>query len=47
MLCVRCGGKGYYLLINGFPGIHNKGEIVFCGECEKGFNYTFEIEDHG
>ena len=41
MLCVRCGGKGFYLLMQGFPGDKNpKGEIVACDECEKGFKYS-------
>jgi len=41
MLCVRCGGKGFYLLLQGFPTDKNpKGEIVACNECEKGFKYS-------
>lgn len=41
MLCVRCAGKGFYLLLQGFPTDKNpKGEIVACDECEKGFKYS-------
>ncbi len=49
MLCVRCGGKGFYLLMYGFPSNNNgKGEIVACDECEKGFKYSMlGIDDHG
>jgi len=36
ILCVTCGGKGYYLLMNYWT---DKGEIVNCEECEKGFRY--------
>ena len=44
-LCVRCGGKGFYLLVT--VGNH-KGELVFCGECEDGFKYSKALkEDHG
>ena len=40
-LCVTCGGKGYYLLMQGFPTDKNaKGEIVFCEICEQGFKYS-------
>jgi len=49
MLCVKCGGKGYYLLMIGFPDKtdpHKKGEIVSC-DCEEGFNYSKTLEDHG
>jgi len=47
MVCVSCGGKGFYLLIQGFPTIHNKGEIVAC-ECEDGFKYSkMLVEDYG
>jgi len=35
VLCVECGGKGFYLLLQ-FG--NSKGEIVNC-ECEKGFKY--------
>jgi len=34
-LCVNCGGKGFYLLIE--YGNH-KGELIGC-DCEKGFKY--------
>jgi len=40
-LCVTCGGKGFYLLMHGFPNkrdLHRKGEIVSCN-CEDGFKY--------
>ena len=49
MLCVSCGGKGFYLLLHGFPGDHNApGEIVACNECEKGFKYSkLGIDEHG
>jgi len=44
VLCVECGGKGFYLLIqNG----NTKGELVGC-ECEKGFKYfKGELNNHG
>jgi len=45
MLCVSCGGKGFYLLVT--VG-NKKGELVFCGECEDGFKYSKMLkEDHG
>ncbi len=51
MLCVKCGGKGYYLLMIGFPDKtdpHKKGEIVGCEMCEKGFKYLqLGKDDHG
>jgi len=49
MLCVSCGGKGFYLLMQGFPGDNNaSGEIVACDECEKGFKYSQLSDDkHG
>ena len=48
-LCVSCGGKGYYLLIQGIPGINKpKGVITPCEECEDGFKYSKSlVEDHG
>lgn len=52
MLCVSCGGKGYYLLMHGFPdpknprAIKGNGEIVSC-DCEKGFNYFEDKIEHG
>ena len=49
MVCVRCGSKGFYLLMQGFPGDNNaSGEIVACDECEKGFKYSQLSDDkHG
>jgi len=39
-LCVTCGGKGFYLLMQGFPTDKNpKGDFVFCEDCEDGFKY--------
>lgn len=48
-LCVSCGGKGFYLLIQGVPGICKPiGEIQPCDECEDGFKYkNLLVEDHG
>jgi len=45
ILCVECGGKGFYLLIqNG----NTKGELVNCEYCEKGFKYIKrELKDYG
>jgi len=48
-LCVECGGKGFYLLMQGFPNPLNtnrQGEIVAC-ECENGFKYSKMIKEHG
>jgi len=36
ILCVECGGKGFYLLVH--VG-NKKGEIVSCEMCEEGFKY--------
>lgn len=36
VLCVSCGGKGFYLEI---VGMDTKGELVSCLDCEKGFRY--------
>jgi len=36
ILCVSCGGKGFYLLMHFGT---NKGEFVSCEMCEKGFKY--------
>ena len=49
MLCVSWGGKGFYLLMQGFPTDKNaKGDFVFCDECEDGFKYSqMIIKDHG
>jgi len=44
-LCITCGGKGFYLLMHGFPdpknprSITGKGEIIPC-DCEDGFKYS-------
>ena len=50
MLCVNCGGKGFYLLMQGFPSKSlrgRQGEIVACN-CEKGFKYSqLGIDDNG
>jgi len=46
MLCVTCGGNGYFLEIQGFPTIHNKGVLMPC-ECENGYKYTKFIDEHG
>ena len=47
MLCVTCGGKGYYLEMIGFPDKtdpNRKGVIVPC-DCEDGFKYSKMIDD--
>lgn len=49
-LCVSCGGKGFYLLINGIPGVNKnpKGVLTACEECEDGFKYSKMLkEEHG
>jgi len=47
-VCVSCGGKGFYLLIQGVPGINEaKGVLVECEECENGFKYRKLLENHG
>jgi len=48
-LCVTCGGKGFYLLIHGVPGINEpKGKLTICEDCEDGFKYSKSlVEDHG
>jgi len=46
-LCVSCGGKGFYLLIQGFPdskSSNRQGEITPC-DCEDGFKYSERIKD--
>jgi len=45
---VTCGGKGFFLLMQGFPTDKNpKGDFVTC-DCEDGFKYTKKLkEDHG
>jgi len=45
VLCMECGGKGFYLLVQ--VGNH-KGELVACDYCEKGFKYIKrEVKEHG
>jgi len=47
-LCVTCGGKGFYLLMQGFPNKrdpHAKGEIMFCDQCEDGFKYLRHLKN--
>jgi len=44
ILCVSCGGKGFYLLCNAFD---HKGELVSCEMCEKGFRYVQRGLNHG
>jgi len=36
ILCVTCGGKGFYLLCSIW---NHKGELVSCEDCEEGFRY--------
>jgi len=44
ILCVTCGGKGFYLLcVYG----ETKGEIVSCEKCEQGFKYQSILKNHG
>jgi len=44
ILCVECGGKGFYLLIQ-FG--NTKGELISC-DCEEGFKYRKrELKDYG
>jgi len=49
-LCVSCGGKGFYLLMQGFPNQKDSaklGEIIPC-DCEDGFKYSKMLtEYHG
>ena len=51
-VCVECGGKGFYLLMQGFPDLKNprnivgKGEVIPCG-CEDGFKYSKELKEYG
>jgi len=46
-VCVSCGGKGFYLLIQGVPGIDQaKGKLVECEECENGFKYSKLLEEY-
>ena len=42
MLCVSCGGKGFYLLVT--VG-NTKGVITPC-DCEDGFKYSNMIEEY-
>jgi len=45
ILCVTCGGKGFYLLM--YNATH-KGEFVNCEMCEKGFKYIKrELNQYG
>jgi len=45
VLCVECGGKGFYLLVQ---ASNRKGELVECEYCEKGFKYIKrELKDYG
>jgi len=45
ILCVECGGKGFYLLVSAYNKI---GEFVYCEYCEKGFKYIKrEVKEHG
>jgi len=43
ILCVTCGGKGFYLLCV-YPD--TKGELVSC-DCENGFKYQKILKKHG
>jgi len=44
VLCMECGGKGFYLLIQ-FG--NTKGELISC-DCEQGFKYRKkELDCHG
>jgi len=43
MLCVSCGGKGFYLLITMGD---KKGELQACEECEDGFKYSKMLEEY-
>jgi len=36
ILCLECGGKGFYLLVSSQS---RRGEFVNCEYCEKGFKY--------
>jgi len=45
ILCVECGGKGFYLLVQ---ASNRRGEFVNCEYCEKGFKYIKrELKDYG
>jgi len=45
ILCLECGGKGFYLLVQ--VG-NTRGECVYCEYCEKGFKYIKrEVKEHG
>jgi len=44
ILCVTCGGKGFYLLIE---NSQTKGELVSCEMCEQGFKYEQIGMKHG
>jgi len=49
-LCVNCGGKGFYLLMQGFPNASRnpraKGEIQPCTDCEDGYKYSKMIKEY-
>jgi len=48
-LCLSCGGKGFYLLMQGFPNSKSRstqGELVSC-TCEQGFKYQNIGMKHG
>jgi len=45
ILCVECGGKGFYLLVQ---AQNRRGEFVNCEYCERGFKYIKrELKDYG
>jgi len=47
-LCVICGGKGFYLLMRGFPNQKDsakQGEIMPC-DCEHGFKYSQMLKEY-
>jgi len=43
ILCVTCGGKGFYLLCT-YP--QTRGELIAC-DCEQGFKYVKMGMKHG
>jgi len=48
-LCVSCGGKGFYLLMQGFPNAKSRpktGEMIPCEECEDGFKYSKMLSEY-
>jgi len=45
ILCLECGGKGFYLLVQ---AENRRGEFVHCEYCEKGFKYIKRgLKEHG